>query len=285
MSKIFKISDERIKEMYLNGCSLNDIAKIAQDTKGLMPLRKRLHELGISTKVSMKKYGNKISASCRKYKFNEHIFDFIDTQDKAYWLGLLMADGYNNEKKHYVSLRLKSEDLEILEKYKSFLSTDIPIYIFNRITSVNKLHKTYNDLSVSSKIYSNRLAELGCVQNKTLILKFPDIPENLYSHFIRGYFDGDGCISIGNRKNRKCKSYQLTIVGLESFLLKIQDILVSNIGISMLPLKERRKNSSIKTLQYSGRRNLIKILDYLYNNANTFLKRKHDLYINCISAE
>ena len=57
--KIFKISDEQIKSMYLSGNSLNDIAKVAQDTKGVMALRNKLHELGVNTTKNMKKYSKK----------------------------------------------------------------------------------------------------------------------------------------------------------------------------------------------------------------------------------
>ena len=58
--KVFKISDEQIKNMYLSGNSLQDIAEVAQDTKGLMALRNKLHELGVSTTKNMKRYSNKI---------------------------------------------------------------------------------------------------------------------------------------------------------------------------------------------------------------------------------
>ena len=50
--KIFKISDEEIKRLYLEGSSMSDIAKIAQDTKGLMAIRNRLISLGVNTHVS-----------------------------------------------------------------------------------------------------------------------------------------------------------------------------------------------------------------------------------------
>lgn len=59
--KVFKISNEEIKRMYLEGSSLKDISKVAQDTKGLMALRQRLIDLGVNTKVSQKKYRYKIS--------------------------------------------------------------------------------------------------------------------------------------------------------------------------------------------------------------------------------
>lgn len=86
-----------------------------------MALRARLHELGVSTNTSKTRYRYKISKTCKKYSLNEHVFDVIDNQEKAYWLGFLMADGYNHQTKSCVALRLKAEDREILEKFKLFL--------------------------------------------------------------------------------------------------------------------------------------------------------------------
>lgn len=288
--KVFKISDEQIKEMYLNGSSLNDIAKVAQDTKGLMALRRKLHLLGVNTNVSQKKYKYKISKACKKYTLNEHIFDIIDTEEKAYWLGFLMADGYNHENRCCVALRLSKEDREILEKYKKFLETNAPIYTFTRVTKVNKLTKQYCEVNVCSPYFSEQLSKIGCVQGKTYTLEFPNIPEYLYSHFIRGYFDGDGCLSIKDRLDRKKKNgknmiYQFTIVGRESVLLKIQDILVNNVGVIKNPLK-KRKSSFVVTIHYGGKNIVSKLMNYLYNNATIYLQRKHNLYLKyCISAE
>ena len=289
MKKVFKISDEQIKQMYLSGSSLNDIAKVAQDTRGLMALRRRLHELGVNTNVSQKKYRYKLSKSCKKYKLNEHIFDVTDTEEKAYWLGFLMADGYNHENKGCVALRLQAEDREILEKYKRFLETDVPIYSFTRVTKINNIKREYCEVNICSPYFSEQLSRLGCTQGKTYTLEFPNIKDSLYNHFIRGFFDGDGCLSIKDRKDRKvrgtCMNYTFNIVGKESVLLKIQDILVNLLHITKNSLKTQKSNFA-KILMYGGRKVVTKIMDYLYNNATIYLKRKHDLYLKyCISVK
>jgi intein/homing endonuclease len=73
--------------------------------------------------------------------------------------------------------------------------------------------------SVQSKHLWNVLNSYGCVPKKSLILKFPSISifdnKNLIVHFIRGYFDGDGCISYGNKSHTKCS---INIVGTYDFL-------------------------------------------------------------------
>ena len=275
--KKFKISDVEIKTMYLDGYSLNDIANVAQDTKGVMPLRRRLQDLGVDTSKNMKRYRKKISISSRIYQIDDSVFNCIDTQEKAYWLGFLMSDGYNNENNNCVSLRLHYKDIDVLEKFKEFLKTDTPIHIYNRNISENKI---YCDLTVSSYILSSRLSDLGCVQGKTSILEFPNIPKYLYSHFIRGYFDGDGCVSIIPRKDRKegSKQYQLNFVGKESVLLKIQEIICDNTGVTKTKLRNR-KNSFVKAISWSGKNVCKKILDFLYKDANTYMHRKYNKYL------
>ena len=291
VKKVFKISDEQIKQMYLEGNSLNDIAKVAQDTKGLMALRNRLHELGVSTSVSLSRYRYKLSKAFKRYKLDEHVFDNIDTEEKAYWLGFLMADGYNHETKTCVALRLQARDKEILEKYKLFLKTDVPIYTFTRVTSVNHLVKQYCEVNICSPWFSDSLAKLGCKQGKTESLTFPEkVPEKLYNHFIRGYFDGDGCISVKIRKDRRKRNgksmrYQFTIVGKPNFLQKVQAIICKATKRRELPLK-KCKSPIIECLHYTGRNRIVEAMNYLYKNATIYLKRKHDLYLQyCIPAE
>jgi len=130
-----------------------------------MALRKKLHKLGVDTsrKAVSHKYSERRSKSTRQYTFNEYIFENIDTEEKAYWLGFLMADGYNHESKTCVTLRLQEEDKEILEKFKSFLNYTGNIYTFTRITDTNHLVRNYCEVCLCSPIFSRILTEKGCV--------------------------------------------------------------------------------------------------------------------------
>lgn len=278
--KKFKISDEEIKRMYLDGASLNDIAKVAQDTKGLMPLRAKLHELGIDTAKNMKRYRYKISNSCHTYKLNESVFEVIDTEEKAYWLGFLLADGYNHETKTCVAIRLQERDKELLEKLKKFIDTDAPIKTYKGITRTNNLHRNYCELNICSPKFSEILASHNVIQGKTYKATLPILRDDLLSHFIRGVFDGDGCISITPRKDRKSDSkiYQLNFAGAESLLSKIQDILCKETGVTKTSIR-RRNNEFAVHISWSGRKQCKKILDYLYKNATIYLKRKYLKYL------
>lgn len=272
--KIFKITDEEIKDLYLSGYSLSDIAKIAQDTKGLMALRRRLNDLGVSTAKNMKRYKYKISDSCKKYALDETVFSVIDSNEKAYWLGFIMGDGYNHETKSAIAIRIHKNDVELLKKLKEFFKTNRPIHLYK------KQNKEYCELCINSVKISEDLAKLGCVQNKTYLLEFPNIEEKFYSHFIRGYFDADGCVSIIPRKDRTLtsKQYQLNFVGKESVILKIQEIICNNTGVKKTLLRDR-KYSFAKAISWCGRNVCKKILDYLYKESTVYLERKYNKYL------
>lgn len=281
--KKFKISDALIKEMYLNGSSLNEIAKVAQDTKGLMALRNRLHILGVDTSKNMKKYSAKLSKSKKKYTLDEYVFDSINSEEKAYWLGWYMTDGYNHESKNNVVIRLQEQDIEILEKLKKFLKTNAPILTFKR--QINNIERSYVELNVTSSYFSKSLSKYGITQNKCHNKSIVNLPMPLLKHFIRGYFEGDGCFSVSKRLDRKKSyNYQLTFTGNLEPLVRIRDIFSENLNITKVSIK-LRKNLSY-TLHYSGRKVCYKILDWLYQDSTVYLKRKHDKYLKyCISAE
>ena len=225
-----------------------------------------------------------MSKSSHQYALDEHVFDSIDTEEKAYWLGFLMADGYNHESRTAICLRLQAEDVEILEKFKKFLRSNAPIYTIHRTTKTNHLYRTYKEVRVCSIHLSRQLAFLGCTQGKTYNLEYPTcVPSALMNHFIRGYFDGDGCICISKRSRRfpNRLNHQLTIVGREDFLLKIQDWLVKEASVNRIKLAAQ-KSECIKALHYGGFNVVVKILNYLYRDAKIFLERKHNKYLQMV---
>lgn len=281
--KVFKISDEEIVSLYLKGNSLSEIAKIAQDTKGLMALKKRLNDLGVSTKRTQERkllYAERLSRAYKKYSLDETVFDCIDSKEKAYWLGWYMTDGHNNEVKHQVALRLQSSDEEILEKLKTFLKTTAPIYTYTRNS------RACVELSVNSVHFSRALANLGVIQRKTHHKSVPNIDKKLLKSFILGYFDGDGCFSVTERNDRTETSltYQLTFTGNVESLQEIERFIREQLDIKERAISKSRNQSY--TLHYSGRKLCYKILNWLYEDEELYLKRKYDKYLKYrISAE
>ena len=246
-------------QMYQNGMSLNDIAK-------LFNVR--------YTTVSKHLKNNGITIDRYTYHFDEHYFDNIDTQEKAYILGLLWADGCNFTNKNSVILGLQEQDYELLEQINLLTKNERPLRKQN-LSKKNKKWKNFYKLVWQSQHLSNLLESYGMKNNKTLMLEFPNwMDNNLYSHFIRGYFDGDGCISLRN----KDRSAVINMVGTRMFLDKVSSILKDNTGVDVYVQRDERASDPICVLRCGQRNDVIKILEWLYRDSKIYLQRKYNKY-------
>lgn len=139
------------------------------------------------------------------YDRDHNYFDNIDTPNKAYILGLLFADGCNYVDHNAIHLHLQEEDVDILTKIRDEIHYQGPLR-FNPRHEKNNNHKNVWELVINDKHMSEALVEKGMVQAKSLIVTFPTcVPNNLLRHFVRGYFDGDGCLWFDEKRN-KCQT-------------------------------------------------------------------------------
>ena len=214
----------------------------------------------------------------RKYPIQEDFFDKIDTQEKAYILGLLYADGWNQTDRNVVGIGLKESDKEILDKITSLIQPTKPLGYYKK----NKLKRGFENsqneyrLVIANKHISERLVELGCGKAKTHNLTFPteeQVPKELQRHFIRGYFDGDGSVSGDKQK-------QFSFVGTMDFLIPLQQILMSELGFSKTKLDQRHKerDDEVRSLKYCGINQCITFRDWLYKDATICMERKKNIF-------
>lgn len=209
---------------------------------------------------------NKVeSKSSKKYEYYDEIFNCIDTEEKAYWLGFLYADGYVRQRKSGSELRLKlsSKDKNHLLKFKKFISPDdikVTYDIYNKSESYK--------ISISSKKIVSDLIKNGCVNRKSNKIEYPNIHTSLNNHFIRGYFDGDGSISYG-------KSITLNFVsGSFKFLNEISNTLNYESKCKKANLVGRSEN--FRYLSYTTLDDIEKLYKYLYFESTVFLERKRE---------
>lgn len=201
-------------------------------------------------------------------KINHNYFKVIDDEHKAYWLGFLYADGYNNEKFYQVEITLKDEDKYILEELKKDCESIYDI----KYKEVNLNGKIFpcNRLTLYSKEISQDLKKLGCMQKKSLIIKFPteeQVPNNLIHHFMRGYFDGNGCISGNNFMLNSTKDF------LDEYIKRLRNNTdISKAGYFSVDGQGHRWS-------HASKRDLNKIFDYLYKDATIYLHRKHNKFV------
>ena len=203
------------------------------------------------------------------YKVNEHYFDKIDSENRAYTLGWFYTDGcVDNIGK--MRITLQEEDKEILEWITKDMEYTGPLsYQKTRNTS-----KPQWTLCINRKILADQLINKGCVPNKSLILTTPSydiVPRDLYCHFMRGVFEGDGSISK--------KGGHVSITGSYSFTHSLPSILPCKITGLYKRYKDREDNKTAWQLFIGKREECRDFLNWIYPpTACMVLRRKHEIY-------
>lgn len=251
---------ENIKEMYLSGIGCSTISKKFNISK--FSVLSSLRNMGIQIKTS--------SQANRRYKINESYFDKIDTEDRAYFLGILYADGYVSEEFNKVRLSLIESDREILDKLSKFIYKDRPL-LFLKKANISNMNQF--SLDVSSKKIVCDLVKHGCVQCKTFKIRLPRLDNKLLCHFIRGYFDGDGHIKTNEGYRKKA---QFSITSNIKFCEDLQNLFFT-MGISS-KIYPNKKNAAIASIMISNLSNILLVREYIYSNATIFMQRKRDKF-------
>ena len=208
-------------------------------------------------------------------------FERVDSEERAYWLGFLYADGYNNPVKGYLGIKLARRDRGHLVKFCDFLKikrnkikTKAPS---TRICMGRKIYGNGScTVTISGKTISRHLEKLGMVQAKSLILDFPSrksVPKKFVRHFIRGYFDGDGCLtrSFFNRAVR----YRVIFLGTLEFC---NGLITELKNIVPLKLWKRRGKVNVYPCVVSGNIQVSRLLEWMYSEASVWLDRKYEKY-------
>lgn len=257
----------KIIELYNSGLSQRQIAKIINTTQTV--IKDRLKEINF---ICRKAVDTKT-----KYYYNSSYFEKIDSEDKAYFLGLLYADGSvsNSNSRVGVTLCLQETDKHILEKFKECLN-------LNKSLVLRRKKKITHQNSYCLNFYGKKIVEdlinLGCFPAKSLILKFPteeQVPKHLIHHFMRGYFDGDGCIF--KTKTAKGEKQCFSIVGTELFVNSFKNILNKSLNVE---LSKVRKYKNVFVLATGNKTTLSLLRNFLYNEATIYLKRKYDKFFS-----
>ena len=217
----------------------------------------------------------------RKYTADEYYFDNIDSEDKAYFLGLLLTDGcvskpYGSCGKRYnqIKISLQDTDKEILEKFREYTNNTRPLRFINLKQIKEHYHNCYEFMIISEHMHT-RLCEIGITPNKSLKTFYPEcIPENLNKSFIRGMIDGDGSINNG-------KNYCVDLVGTGTLLKTIKEVIYEHTGISAyINNAHHNQNPITKVLQIKGKLKCKYFLDWLYKDATVYMDRKYQIYKN-----
>lgn len=257
-------------ELFLSGLS---ITKSAENAKvGERTLSNFLKSKGIDTR-----------RNSRKHIFDEDFFESIDTEEKAYWLGFIYADGCVREnqgksknKGMALEISLKASDKNHLKKFTNLLGLNEEIIKDKNIKLNGKTYPSVKIVLGSTKMAKD-LIRIGATQRKSLTLEFPskDILGEYHNHFLRGYFDGDGNIGLRNtQRYRNCP--RITLLGTEEFLNEVKSFCEDALSITNVKL-QKKNNSKALTYQKTGN-DARKILEYMYGGASVYLDRKYEVY-------
>lgn len=214
------------------------------------------------------------------YPRKENIFSDIDSREKAYWLGVLYADGKIAKNSNEICLGLS--DKEHIEKFQKFLGA-----VNHKITvqvpdeKKNKLTRNFYSLSIKDKQIHDDLIHWGCYPNKShLDLHIPNIKQELVIDFIRGYFDGDGGFGYAKNKTKKDRLV-ITFAGSKTLLQEIASFL--HIKTS---LDKNQKAKDTYCLRTNKKALVQEIINYLYKDTNESIRldRKYQIYLNYLGA-
>lgn len=258
--------------MYENGMTCKEIfKKFSHIYKSERVIQKMIKNMGISRG----RYKKPIVV-------NEDYFECIDNEHKAYWVGFLLADGCIircKNKSDTLKFELNIKDKYIIEEFAKDIETDREVKDY-------KYDKKHNaQIQIKSNKISQDLSKYGIVPNKTFKIDcIKNIPNYLLNHFIRGYFDGDGCAYLYKPKNQNKHRLRITFCGTENFLKDLNIKLLNQINTSNINLIDMNKyGSNVFNLRYINYDDINKLYEYMYKDATIFLQRKKekfDIYIN-----
>lgn len=229
--------------------------------------------------ISQRQYSNLLKSEgiikkykVNKYKFNEDYFETIDTEDKAYFLGFIVADGSVHNIQN--NLQITQKEPDILYEFKKYIEFEGPI--------LKRKTRNVFDIKMSSSKTKNDLLKLGIHSNKTMVVKYPKIEEHLQNHFMRGVFDGDGCISIHHDKRDNSNRGQVNICsGSVDFINEYVDNMVKLCGVKRNTI--RCPKNTYYVIDWGGLSDVENLYKFLYENATVFLKRKKETFDKAFS--
>lgn len=215
----------------------------------------------------MIRYGAKMKGHCVGYNSHNNYFEHIDTKDQAYFLGLLAADGsvINQNKSYSVSISLMDTDVYMLDKFIAYAN----LYNIKKYYRVRTVGKNAYSIFINSSKMANDLSQYGIIPNKSHLdsIFLPNLENELISHFIRGYFDGDGIA--------KSNGY-LGFCGSKTIIQQINAFIVNTCNVTNNKICYNKSNH-IYYIQWGKINDVKNVANFLYNNSDDlFLTRKKE---------
>lgn len=222
----------------------------------------------------------------RHHPIDYQYFQNIDTEQKAYWLGFLWADGCISKTgtrgsgPNRLRIAQKWSEKAHLDNLQKELNTDYSIKCVH--------HPDGHDvaqLDINCRPLCEALEKLG-YGVKTKRIHIPTIPTDLVHHFLRGYFDGDGCLSLYTQQIKRWTVFkqEWSVTGQKVLMKEIQNVLTAQAGTTAtVKLKTYARSPDVASLRYGKKADIAALYDYLYENASVYLDSKHQKFVDFFS--
>ena len=205
--------------------------------------------------------------SQRKYIVNDNVFDEINTEAAAYWLGFVYADGCVHPERNVLTMNLSVKDKDHTEKFVSWAGG-----VCRELHSPS-MHAGVARAEIRSALMLKSLQSHGVTPRKSGNIRMPALDGKLVRHFIRGYFDGDGCIFVA-RKALHHDRYGMNIVSNNEFLEDLQIALEVETGVCHGRTSPLGTSGKVRTLWFTVQKEIHTLLAYMYLGATVALERK-----------
>lgn len=252
------------KYVNLTKTEIDEMAEMYKNNIPITSIAKRFNTSGQTVRRRLEKRNDIIFRGNRKHFYNETIFETIDSPEKAYWLGFILADGYVNEDRGFMRLKLSDIDENHLIKFINFINGDM-----------NMLHEEYHNITGNRQVYVeangkkfvSTLVSNNIIQAKSRREQWSNnVHEEYIRDYIRGIIDADGHISIGELNI--CGSYEV----LHNIEIHLESTLNKNLNLNIYD------HSNTKRVRFH-RKDIKDVLDYIYYDGCLSLDRKK-YYVN-----
>lgn len=196
-------------------------------------------------------------------------FETINTEAKAYYLGLMLTDGNvhkikRNTEQYRIQIALQSQDRDILERFKKELHSS------NKIIHYQKDKRDECIFGIQSVKMAYDLSKQGITPNKTFIAELNyNIPPDLFRHYIRGIFDGDGTVYYSN------EHLHFGFYGTHKLVTQVQDWLIEQINLTRHKITDKE---TVSFTTYQKRKDIENFYNLIYTDASFYLKRKKEKF-------
>ncbi len=231
---------------------------------------------------------NGYELTTRKYNIDQNYFEVIDSEEKAYWLGFIAADGTirlrhgNVESKNRGSsiiLKLAVKDTDQVKRFSDVFGGGSKLEYNRDYTKTKDGRPSYSDYCRVG-IYSNKLVEdiidKGVTPRKSFTISKPNIDEKYMFHYLRGYFDGNGSISFEAQESKKYEGKQIIKklnVSIATGSVMLKEWIIDFCAKHDVEFVKSNKFDIISKNMKTAR-NFIRLI---YKDATIYLERKHKI--------